>query len=111
MKIKTKITTNILKLFIGLITLIALSSYAYGYKGQPYAEALRIDAHSLSTRGWYDVFKTEKGMRKYGIWQLSPKQRSWLKRYLLDHASDSKIPSISGLYKKPETYSHEDLKK
>ena len=111
-RFKFKFQTKGAKIILSSFILsIALSSYAYGYKGQPYAEALKIQPKSLATQGWYNVFSSEEGMREYGIYQLTPKQRSWLKRYLLDHASDAHKPSISGLYKDPKLYKKEDLER
>ncbi len=102
--LRNKIIFSVFVLFIGF------GSFSYAYKGQPYAEALGIDASSLSTRGWFDVFNSEEKMKEYGIYQLKPIEKAWLKRYLLDHASDASLPNISGLYKAPEAYTEDDIK-
>jgi len=61
------------------------------------AHTLNLSAGSKAIVQWERVFTSERKMKRYGIHQLSSKDKDALKEYLIKHAIDSDQPTIAGV--------------
>lgn len=54
-------------------------------------------AGAKATVQWERVFSSKRRLDKYGLSQLTKREREALKKYLIKHAADSQQPIVPGL--------------
>ena len=84
-----------------ILMLFAISAFTalslFGADGKALAKQLRLSASSKASMQWSRVFKKKRKMIKYGIDKLNDAEKTALKTFLVNHATDSDSPEVAGM--------------
>ena len=77
-----------------LIIIFSVNSYSQDI--EDVVHDLNLSAGSKASVQWKRVFKSERKMKRYGIYTLSEDTKKELQEYLINHAIDSDRPTVAG---------------
>ena len=77
-----------------LLTLLSFSLFAKG--GENLANKLGLKAEKKVKRQWNRIFSKDKYLKRYGIYELSQKDKDKLKSYLLKNSADAISSEVAG---------------
>ena len=83
--------------YIILTILLSFTLHAQSSETVTLAKNLNLYAGSKAVIQWERVFSSSRHLTRYKLDSLSQKQRDDLKKYLINHAADSKQPIVPGL--------------